>query len=159
VSVAEPARVPTSTVDLPELEISFDVGPGVVTAGDDLHGRAVLTNLGTDPIRFHTGPTLIGGVRRPGDDQMAGRFRGWMSAPGIRVDLAEGQSRELHLLVGTKSCLPDSPRAIPPGTYEIVATLAVNFATPDGGLTAHRAVVRIGPSVRVGAPPRGSSRS
>jgi len=121
-------------VDLAQLGISFDVGLGVVTAGDDLHGTARLTNRGADPIRFLTSPTVTAGVRRCGDDAMAGRFTGWLTAAGILVDLREHESRELHLIFGTASCLPDSPAAIPPGTYEVVATLCVDVVGLDGSM-------------------------
>jgi hypothetical protein len=146
-----PVQVPASTVDFPQIAISFDVGPGVVTAGDDLHGQARLTNLGADPIRFLTSPTLVAGVRRPGDDYMAGQFRGWITAAGVLVDLAEGRSRELHLIIGTASCQRDSSKAISPGTYEIVAALGVDFRGPDGAPTGHQVLVRFGPSITVTA--------
>lgn len=134
--------VPVSTGDLPGLDVVFDVGDGTVAAGDDLRGGVVLTNSGTGQLRFATGLLVTAGVRRPGAGHLAGWFVGAVAAVAALVDLAPGASARLDLVVGTASVLPDTTYRVPPGTYEVVATIPA-----DGAV-----LVRVGPAIEVTPP-------
>jgi hypothetical protein len=149
ISPADFVPLPSSTIDLPGLEVTFDPGSDTVAAGEDLHGSARLTNAGAHRIAFSTGGVLIAGVRRHGDDYLAGGFTGALAAGSIKVHLAPRESRDLHLIVGTTSCLPDSSYAVPPGSYEILARLSLHLPRPDGGPSGRRLLVRRGPSITV----------
>jgi hypothetical protein len=149
ISPADFVPLASSTIDLPGLQITFDPDSDTVAAGEDLHGSARLTNLGADRIAFFTGGVLTAGVRRHGDDHLAGGFTGALAAGSIKVDLASGESRDLHLIVRTTSCLPDCSYAVPPGSYEILARLSLHLPGLDGGAGGHRLLVRRGPSITV----------
>jgi hypothetical protein len=74
--------LPVSTVELPDLDIEFHFETTAAVAGDDLRGAATLTNRGQDRLHFITG-LMTGGVRHLGDDNLAGAFRGGVTAVGF----------------------------------------------------------------------------
>ena len=69
---------------------------------------------------------LTGGVRRDGQDVLAGTFVGAITAEGFRIGLDPGSSTEVRLIIGTASCLPDTSYVVPPGRYEAVAAIPFN---------------------------------
>lgn len=135
--------LPVSDADLP-LAVDIRFEPAAVVAGEDLRGTATLTNEGRDRLRF-----ITGGVRHPGDDKLAGVFRGPQSAAALAADLDHGQSRDVPVLMGTASCLPDRSYAVPAGTYEVVADLSLNQRDDEGRPTGLRHLVVIGPPIEV----------
>ena len=141
--------VPASTVDLKDLDVEFDFETLAVAAGDELRGIATLTNSGPDRLQFLTGP-VTGGVRHPGADMLAGVFEGAVTPAGFNIDLRHGATRELPLIVGATSCLPDRSYTVPAGAYEVVATLGVDFRDGQGRTSGPQSVVRIGPTITVG---------
>lgn len=140
--------VPVSTVSLPHLAIVLHFETPAVVAGEDLRGSATLTNRGHGPLSFITGP-MTGGVRQPGDDKLAGTFRGSLAAAGLIVDLRPGQSKDIPVLIGTASCLPDRSYVVPAGTYEAVTILSVNLRDDHGNPTSPERLVVMGPSIEV----------
>jgi hypothetical protein len=66
------------------------------------------------------------------------------------VDLGAGETRELHVLVGTRSCGPDT--VVPPGRYETVIRIPITFQDQDGTPSAHQLLVRPGPLITIRAP-------
>lgn len=140
--------LPVSNVDLPHLAVELHFEATTVVAGEDLRGTATLTNHGQDRLWFITG-LATGGVRRPGDNKLAGAFRGAVAAVGLNVDLRQGQSRDIPVLIGTASCLPDRSYVVPAGAYEAVASLSVNRRDDDGRPTGRQRFVVIGPTIEV----------
>ena len=55
-----PVPVPESTIDIPDLIVSVELDDDTVSAGDNLHGVAKLSNHGRERIAFVTGPVLGG---------------------------------------------------------------------------------------------------
>jgi hypothetical protein len=105
-------------------------------------------------LHFITGPTMTGGLHRPGDAHLAAKSNGWMTLAGRAVDLQPGQRDELKIIVGTTSCLPDLTYVVPPGTYQVVASLGLSFLDEAIRPTGHQRVVRTGPDLAVTAPAR-----
>lgn len=140
--------LPVSTVDLPHLGIDLHVDTNMVVAGEDLRGTATLTNRGHDRLQFITG-LITGGIRHPGDAKLAGAFYGAVAAVGLNVDLRHGQTRDIPVLIGTASCLPDRSYVVPAGTYEVVSNLSVNPRDDEGRPTGHRRLVHVGPTITV----------
>ena len=122
---AVPIPIPTVTVPGLKLTVVLDV-PSVV-AGEEARGRVVFANRGSKRVEATTG-ILTGGVRRDGDDFMAGAFAGAVVAIGHLVRLEPGESTGLGLVVGTGSCLPDTSYVVPPGRYEVIAAIPFNQA-------------------------------
>lgn len=143
-----PVPVPEPTVAVPGLELSVVVDERTVAAGEDVHGRVVFINEGSDLVEGMTG-VLTGGVRREGDDFMAGSFTGPVRLVGYTVRLEPGQRTELGLVVGTASCLPDTSYVVPPGLYEVIAAVPFRQAdTPPGNhprLVARGARITVDP--------------
>jgi hypothetical protein len=144
-----PVPVPESTIDIPDLIVSVELDDDTVSAGDNLHGVAQLSNKGRGRIAFVTGPVL-GGIRTEHGTCLAGDFASPIAPAGIVVDLGAGETRELHVLVGTRSCGPDT--VVPPGRYETVIRIPITFQDQDGTLPAHQLLVRPGPLITIRAP-------
>ena len=144
-----PIPVPESTIDVPDLIVSVELDDDTVSAGDNLHGVAKLSNHGRERIAFATGPVL-GGIRTEHGTCLAGDFAGPIAPVGIVVDLGAGETRGLHVLVGTRSCGPDT--VVPPGRYETVIRIPVTFHDQDGRPSAHHLLVRPGPLITIRAP-------
>lgn len=101
-----------------------------------------LTNVGEAPVQFATGAargtildldgTVVGSSANIGSDDV-----------GIMIDLAPGASSTMPGLVGLASCDPRLGYALPPGEYQLVATLsAVDAAsTPIEILTPPQRIV------------------
>lgn len=140
--------LPISTAKIPNLKVELHFDTPAVVAGEDLRGSATITNGGQLRLRFITG-LMTGGVRRPGDDKLAGVFVGAVTAVGLNVDLDPGQSGDIPVLIGTASCLPDRSYIVPAGVYEVVATLSVNRRDDQGNPTGHQRHVVIGPTIEV----------
>jgi len=128
----QPVPVPQPTVVVPGLRLTVVVDEPTVAAGEDVHGRVVFVNEGTDLVDGTTG-VLTGGVCRQGDDFMAGAFTGAVVAIGYTLRLEPGQHKELGLIVGTASRLPDTPYVLPPEPYEIIATVPFRHADTAPG--------------------------
>ena len=143
-----PVPVPESTIDIPDLIVSVELDDDTVSAGDNLHGVAKLSNHGRERIAFVTGPVL-GGIRTE-HGYLAGDFAGPIAPVGIVVNLGAGETRELHVLVGTRSCGPDT--VVPPGRYETVIRIPITFQDQDGTPSAHQLLVRPGPLITIRAP-------
>lgn len=148
----EPTPLPTSTVVLARARHRVRRWRPTISTGNDLQGDAVITNRGDRRLRFVTGRVMTAGVRRPGESHLARTFCGAITQAGRTVDLRPGQSDKLRLIVGTTSCLPDRSYTIPPGSYEIVATLSLHFVFQGGQLTGYQTLVRHGPTIMVTAP-------
>lgn len=140
--------LPISGVDLPQLAVELHLDSAAVAAGDDLRGTAALTNRGQDRLSFLTG-LMTGGVRHPGDDKPAGSFIGAVATVGLNVDLRHGQSRDVPVVIGTASCLPDRSYVVPAGAYEVVAALSVSHLHDHGRPTGRQCFVVIGPTIEV----------
>jgi len=144
-----PIPVPESTIDMPDLIVSVELDYDTVSAGDNLHGVAQLSNKGRGRIAFVTGPVL-GGIRTEHGTCLAGDFAGWIAPVGIVVELGAGETRGLHVLVGTRSCGPDT--VVPPGCYETVLRIPITFQDQDGRPLSHHLLVRPGPLITIRAP-------
>lgn len=142
----EPVPVPVPTVVVPGLRLTVVLDEPTVAAGEDVHGRVVFVNEGTDLVEGMTG-VLTGGVCRHGDDFMAGAFTGAVVAIGYTVRLEPGQRKELGLIVGTASCLPDTSYVVSPGPYEAIAT--VPFRQADTAPGDHPRLVARGARITV----------
>jgi hypothetical protein len=103
----QPVPIPVPTVTIPGLELTISFDEPHVVAGETLRGQVTFANKGSQRVEGMTG-VLTGGVRGEGDDFMAGNFTGAVVAVGQIIRLEPGQSRELGLIVGTSSCLPDT---------------------------------------------------
>ena len=141
--------VPESTIDIPDLIVSVELDDDTVSAGGNLHGMAHLSNHGRGRIAFLTGGVL-GGIRTEHGTCLAGDFAGPIAPVGIVVNLGAGETRELHVLVGTRSCGPDT--VVPPGRYETVIRIPITFQDQDGTPSAHQLLVRPGPLITIRAP-------
>jgi hypothetical protein len=119
----QPVPIPVPTVTVPDLELTIAFDEPRVVAGENLRGRVTFANKGSQRVEGMTG-VLTGGIRGEGDDFMAGNFAGAVVAVGQIVRLEPGESRELGLIVGTASCLPDTSYVVPPGRYEVIAVIA-----------------------------------
>lgn len=128
-----PVPVPESTIDIPDLIVSVELDDDTISAGGNLHGVAQLSNHGQGRIVFLTGGVL-GGIRTEHGTCLAGGFAGPIAPAGIVVDLGAGETRELHVLVGTRSCGPDT--VVPPGRYETVIRIPITFQEQDGAPSA-----------------------
>lgn len=144
----QPVPLPTPTVTVPGLELKVTVDEPHVAPGEDLEGRVIFANRGPHRVEGMTG-VLTGGVRRDGQDFLAGTFAGAITLQGYGIGLAPGSSRELPLIIGTASCLPDSSYVVPPGRYEVVA--AVPFNQPDRPSTQRPQLVARGAWLTVDA--------
>ncbi|MGP8180586.1 MAG: hypothetical protein ACLP1E_07405 [Acidimicrobiales bacterium] len=143
-----PVPVPESTIDMPDLIVSVELDNDSVSDGEDLHGVAHLSNHGLRQLAFVTG-AVLGGIRTE-HGYLAGDFAGPIAPVGIVVDLGAGETRELHVLVGTGSCGPDT--VVPPGRYETVIRIPITFQDQNGILSAHHLLVRPGPLITIRAP-------
>ena len=144
-----PVPVPESTIDIPDLIVSVELDDDTVSAGDNLHGVAHLSNHGRGRIAFLTGGVL-GGIRTEHGTCLAGDFAGPIAPAGIVVELGAGETRELHVLVGTRSCGPDT--VVPPGRYKTVIRIPITFQDQDGTPSANQLLVRPGPLITIRAP-------
>lgn len=127
-----PVPVPVPTVTVPGLELTVTVDEPSVVAGEEVGGRVIFTNRGSRPVEGMTG-VLTAGVRGEADDFMAGNFAGAVTAVGYRVELQPQESKELGLIIGAASCLPDTSYVVPPGRYELIAAVVFRQAdTPPG---------------------------
>jgi len=142
----EPVPVPVPTVVVPGLRLTVVLDEPTVAAGEDVHGRVVFVNEGTDLVEGMTG-VLTGGVCRHGDNFMAGAFTGAVVAIGYTVRLEPGRRKELGLIVGTSSCLPDTSYVVSPGPYEVIAT--VPFRQADKAPGDHPRLVARGARITV----------
>jgi hypothetical protein len=140
---------------MPDLTVSIELDNDTVSAGDNLHGVAHLSNHGREGITFVTGPVL-GGIRTEHGTYLAGDFAGPTAPVGILVDLGAGETRDLHVLVGTMSCDPDT--VVPPGRYESFIRIPITFHDQDGSPSAHRLLMRKGPLVTIRAPRRPNTK-
>jgi hypothetical protein len=150
-----PVPVPESTIDIPDLIVSVELDDDTVSAGNNLHGVAHLSNHGRGRIAFVTGPVL-GGIRTEHGTYLAGDFAGWIAPVGIVVELGAGETRELHVLVGTRSCGADT--VVPPGRYKTVIRIPITFQDQDGPPSADHLLVRPGPLITIRAPRLPSTR-
>lgn len=125
IGALQPVPIPTPTVTVPGLELAVTVDEATVVAGENARGKVVFTNRGRRRLEGTTG-ILTGGVRREGEEHMAGAFVGGVAAIGRTVSLEPGASQELGLIIGTASCLPDTSYVVPPGRYEVVAAVPFN---------------------------------
>jgi len=125
IGALQPVPIPTPTVTVPGLELAVTVDEATVVTGENARGKVVFTNRGQRRLEGRTG-ILTGGVRREGDEFMAGAFVGGVAAVGRTVRLEPGASQELGLIIGTASCLPDTSYVVPPGRYEVVAPVWFN---------------------------------
>jgi len=130
--VPVPVPVPVPTVVVPGLRLTVVLDEPTVAAGEDVHGRVGFVNEGTDLVEGMTG-VLAGGVCRHGDNFMAGAFTGAVVAIGYTVRLEPGQRKELGLIVGTASCLPDTSYVVSAGPYEVIATVPFRQADTAPG--------------------------
>ena len=145
----QPVPLPTSTVVVPDLQLTVTVDAAHVAQGKDFDGQVVFSNRGSQRITGMSG-MLTGGLRAEGDDHMAGNFTGGTFLVGMLVELDPAASMNLPIKVGTASCLPDTSYTVPPGRYEVVA--AVPFRQPDTSATQQPMVVARGAWVTVDAP-------
>ena len=129
--------------------MSVELDDDTISAGGNLQGVAHLSYHGQGRIAFLTGGVL-GGIRTEHGTCLAGDFAGPIAPVGIVVDLAAGETRELHGLVGTRSCGPDT--VVPPGRYETVIRIPITFQDQDGRPSAHHLLVRPGPLITIRAP-------
>ena len=134
---------------MPDLIVSVELEDDTVGAGDNLHGVAQLSNHGRGRIAFVTGP-LLGGICTEHGTYLAGDFAGPIAPAGIVVELGAGETRELHVLVGTRSCGPDT--VVPPGRYKTVIRIPITFQDQDGTPSANQLLVRPGPLITIRAP-------
>ncbi len=81
---------------------------------------------------------------------MAGKFAGMTFMVGLRIELDPAASMGVPLKVGTASCLPDASYVVPPGRYEVIAT--VPFHQPDTLQTPRPVLVARGTWVTVDPP-------
>jgi hypothetical protein len=122
-----PVPMPTPTVTVSGLELTVTVDQPTVVAGEDAHGTVVFVNRAQRRVDGVTG-VLTGGVRREGDEFMAGTFPGATVAIGYGVRLDPGETKELGLIIGTASCLPDTSYTVPPGPHKVIAAVFFNQA-------------------------------
>lgn len=139
--------IPTPTVTVPGLELTITVDTPTVAAGEDAHGRVLFANRGQRRVEGMTG-LLTAGVRRESDEYMAGNFAGAVAFIGHPVRLAPGETKELGLIIGTASCLPDTSYVVPPGHYEVIATIPFNQAESQEA-SAHPFLVASGAWITV----------
>jgi hypothetical protein len=145
----QPVPLPTPTVTVAGLELTITLNAARVAQGEDLRGRVIFSNRGTQAVHGSTG-VLTGGVRAENDNRMAGNFAGSIVLVGQRIQLDPGASMELPLVVGTASCLPDDSYVVPPGRYEVIADIP--FHRPDLPPTPRPVLVARGAWVTVDAP-------
>ncbi len=103
---------------MPDLTVPVELDDDTASAGDNLYGAAHLSNLGRGRIAFVTG-AVLGAIRTEHGACLAGDFADSIAPVGIVVDLGAAETRELHVLVGTRSCGPDtvvSPGATRPSS-------------------------------------------
>lgn len=142
-----PIEGAVATCREPPLETSVDgldivispPGEPVSTSGHRAVDFTVtLTNTGGTPIDFGSGTSQ--GVLLDDDGKVVSALAD-MTAAGIAVVLAPGQSSDLPVLVSTASCDPALGSEIPAGTYTLVATV---FHSSDGdNLTLSSSPLRI----------------
>lgn len=146
-SQSDPGYIPLRA-PFADIAAELHLDSAIVAAGDDLPGTATLTNRVQDRLSFVTG-LMAGGVRHPGDDKLTGAFTGAVAAVGLNVDLRHGQSKDVPVVIGTSSCLPDRSYVVPAGAYEVVAVLSINCLDDHGRATGRRCFVVIGPTIEV----------
>ena len=71
ITESQAVTLPISTAKIPNLTVELHFETPAVVAGEDLRGAATITNGGQRRLRFITG-LITGGVRRPGDEKLAG---------------------------------------------------------------------------------------
>jgi hypothetical protein len=98
-----------------------------VASGADLAGKVVVTNTGSAAVHVAGGAPLTADVLDGRGAEVA-VYDGNIGGVGISRDLAPGAALDLDLHVGTASCDPRLGNALPPGTYQVVATVG----TVDG---------------------------
>lgn len=103
-----------------DITINPPDGPLTATGTDPFELTVTLTNTGTTPIQFGSG--ISRGTIVDNDGNVVGSGVDVLDA-GIAVDLAPGESTELPLVAGTSSCDPELGSKIPPGEYQIIASV------------------------------------
>ncbi len=118
-------REERETADPEELSVEV-VGPDAVASGHTLHTLLRIRNLSSTPISLNTNGTLTGAVVEPNHGEVVGGFAGYQSAALQRFEILPRQDREVPLLVGTASVVPELGYALPAGDYAVVAPLELD---------------------------------
>jgi hypothetical protein len=129
------------------LEVTIHTDAAGVEPGEDLTGRLVFHNRGSQQLGAIVGRTLLGGVRAEDEDHIAGSYAGAITFAVRRLELSPGSGHEVPLLIRTASCLPDTSYAVQPGRYEIIAAIAYSQQTGPG--TPKRVLVARGAWIAV----------
>jgi hypothetical protein len=137
--------LPVSTVGTGFLELRAELEERRVRSGESVRGRVVVTRRDSPAVSLLTGATIFGAVRMLSDDFLSGHFIGWVADVGRLITVGPGMEKELRLVVGTRSCRPDFPDAIPAGSYEVITSFRFHLHEHDRRPGAPELLVSYGP--------------
>lgn len=103
----------------------------VIAGGEDLRGTLTIRQDGATPLRIDPGQPVVGYVVRRHTRQVVARFTGLIGGTGIPLDLHDGASRTIEVLIGTARCDGKRGSTLPPGRYGVRAGVARNEGRPD----------------------------
>jgi len=108
----------------PGVSASLELADDAIASGTNTGGTVTIVNESADRFTADLGEPEIGWVFEEGATTPVGAFTGGVAGWGRDVDLAPGEQATLDVLVGTASCDPSRGYGLPPGTYDVRATLS-----------------------------------
>ena len=132
----------TGPTDLNGLRADLSFPNPTVHSGQDIDGTITVTNTGSAPATFQSGSPLVGLIVQPGTTNVVASYTGGIAGVGVGGTLAPGESSEIQVLVGTASCEPSVGYTLPPGQYEVLVPVVVQYPQREGDLTVNQLVTR-----------------
>jgi hypothetical protein len=113
--------------------LAFDA-PSFV-AGDDISGTVTITNTGDQPASFSSGSPLVASIVSPGTATVVAVHTGAIAGVGDGATLQPGQTHTIPMVAGIASCDPTVGYALPPGRYEAIVPVVVQYGQQPGEAT------------------------
>jgi hypothetical protein len=94
-----------------------------VRSGETARHGLLVSNATGSPLVIDTNGQLIARIVDPATGRQVGGFAGAMRMPLVRFPVADACTKEIPLLVGTASYVPELGYTIPPGSWSLTAEL------------------------------------
>jgi hypothetical protein len=131
-------QVTAISLDPREVRVGLD-GPLTVVSGATVKHALLLTNHTKTPFLVDTTGTLFADIVDPVSGRVVGGFSGWARQPLVTFPVGPGTTTRIPLLVETASFNPDLGYRVPPGNWQVTATMDTSngrrFTTPPLPLT------------------------
>jgi hypothetical protein len=106
------------------LRLALRLEHGSVHFGADFFPTVVVSERGPRSFTMDTGEPLVAVLVRPGTRQVVGVYSGAIAGGGGGPHLKPGQSSTISAIGGTARCDGGLGSALPPGTYQVIVTVA-----------------------------------